>query len=153
MSLTWMASIIQFCWQRWWYTLWKTRNQEVHGHDERSRAEAAKRDVRYQLDNTYCHRSMYETHVQRLLHRDARVHDQQALSVTKNWLSVNRSIFQDSYRRVKQHYVACNPFGNTSVTVEPGTKQKLIFCNGGYYTPQCIAHPCESISLSTINYP
>ncbi|KAI2500815.1 hypothetical protein MHU86_13672 [Fragilaria crotonensis] len=101
MGLTWQASIIQFCWQRW-YTLWKTRNQEVHGHDERTRAEAIRRDVRYQLDNIYRHRSMYETQVQRLLHRDASDHDQQALSVTKNWLSVNRPIFQESYRRVKQ---------------------------------------------------
>ncbi len=91
-GLTWQASIIRFCWQRW-YTLWKARNQEVHGHDERTRAEAAKRSVYYQLGNIYQHRSMYETHVKQLLHSDAGVRNQQSLSVNRNWLSANRSIF------------------------------------------------------------
>jgi hypothetical protein len=97
----WQAKIIQLCWQNW-FTLWKLQNQEVHGHDERSRTEATKREVRYQLANIYRHRNMYESHVQRLLHRDPSSHDQHALSVTKNWLSINTPIFRESYRRVKQ---------------------------------------------------
>ena len=101
LSLTWQTSTIKFVWQRW-YTLWKARNQEVHGHDARTQAEASAREVRRQLADIYRHRSMYEPQVQQLLHRNIEDHNQHALAVTKNWLSANASIFRESYRRVKQ---------------------------------------------------
>ena len=101
LSLTWQANLIQFVWQRW-YTLWKTRNQEVHGHDARTQAAASQREARRQLVDIYRNRTMYEPHVQQLLHRDIDEHEQHAHGVTKNWLSVNSAIFRESYRRVKQ---------------------------------------------------
>jgi hypothetical protein len=100
-SLLWQASIIKFCWQQW-YMLWKARNQDVHGHDLRTQTEASKREVRRQLSDIYRNRTMYDTQVQQLLHRDVSDHDQHTLSVTKNWLSANIPIFRESYRRVKQ---------------------------------------------------
>jgi hypothetical protein len=45
---------------------------------------------------------MYEAKVQKLLHRDVDDHNQHSLGVTKNWLSINASIFQESYRKVKK---------------------------------------------------
>ena len=101
LSLTWQANLIQFFWQRW-YTLWKTRNQEVHGHDARTQAAASQREARRQLVDIYRNRTIYEPHVQQLLHWDIDDHEQHAPGVTKNWLSVNSTIFRESYRRVKQ---------------------------------------------------
>ena len=56
-SLTWQSSIIKFCWQQW-YTLWRARNQDIHGHDLRTQTEASKRDVRRQLEHIHRNRTM-----------------------------------------------------------------------------------------------
>jgi hypothetical protein len=56
------------------------RNQDIFGHNEQSRREASKRDVRRHLAEIYRHRPMYEAKVQSLLHRGV---------VTKNWLLIN----------------------------------------------------------------
>jgi hypothetical protein len=45
---------------------------------------------------------MYETHVQRLLHRNIADHERHDVSVKRNWLSVNAPITRESYRRVKK---------------------------------------------------
>ena len=100
-SAAWQANLILYVWERW-YTLWKQRNLEVHGHDERTKAEASKREVRSQLTEIYRRRSMYEANVQKLLHREVGDHEQHSLGVVKNWLSINAPIFKESYRRVKQ---------------------------------------------------
>jgi hypothetical protein len=102
---TWQANLIQLIWEQW-YHLWKQRNGEVHGSDEKTRTDAAKREMRRQLEEIYSQRSMYETHVQELLHRELEDHDQCSLVVTKNWLlSINAPIFRESYRRVKRKVV------------------------------------------------
>jgi hypothetical protein len=77
----------------------------VHGSDEKTRTAAAKSEVRRQLEEIYSQRSMYETHVQELLHRELEDHDQRSLAVTKNWLLSNAPIFRQSYRRVKRKVV------------------------------------------------
>ena len=45
---SWQVNLIRLIWEQW-HTLWKQRNSEVHGHDERTRVEATKRDVKRQL--------------------------------------------------------------------------------------------------------
>ena len=97
----WQASLIQFVWERW-FTLWKQRNQEVHGHNERTRRDASQRETRRQLTEIYRHRHMYDDSVQQLLHQDIEDHMHQSLNVTKNWIATNANIFRDSYRRVKR---------------------------------------------------
>jgi exonuclease III len=97
----WQANLIRFVWERW-YTLWKARNQEIHGHDKRTRLEAAKREARRKLNEIYSNRSMYEANVQTLLHREVDDHTQQPVSIINNWLSLNGPIFRESYRRVKR---------------------------------------------------
>jgi hypothetical protein len=98
---TWQANVILLLWKQW-YTLWKQRNRDVHGHDERTRLETTTREVRRQLSEIYQHRTFYEIHVQKLLHADVTEHEQHSLRVTQNWLSMNAPIFRDSYRRVKR---------------------------------------------------
>lgn len=97
----WQENLIQLIWEQW-YHLWKQRNRDVHGHDERTRVEAEKRETRRQLEEIYRQRPMYENHVQQLLHREVDDHNQHSLAVTKNWLSINAPIFRDSLRRVKR---------------------------------------------------
>ncbi|KAI2507325.1 hypothetical protein MHU86_7161 [Fragilaria crotonensis] len=55
----WQVNLILVVWEQW-HTLWKQRNGEVHGHDERTKAEASRRDVRRQLTEIYRNRSLYE---------------------------------------------------------------------------------------------
>ena len=97
----WQVNLILLVWEQW-HTLWKQRNGEVHGHDERTRAEASRRKVRRQLTEIYRNRSLYEEHVQRLLYTNITEHEHHSLGVTKNWLSINAPIFRESYRRVKR---------------------------------------------------
>ena len=63
------------------------------------------REVRRQLSEIYRHRTLYETHVQKILHADVTDHEQHSLRVTQNWLSMNAPIFRDSYRRVKRRVI------------------------------------------------
>jgi hypothetical protein len=91
-------------WEQW-YKLWKQRNREVHGHDERTRLEITTREVKQQLSEIYQHRTLYETHVQKLLHADVMDHEQHSMRVTQNWLSMNAPISRDSYRRLKRRVI------------------------------------------------
>ena len=78
------------------------RNQGIFGHNEQSRKEASKRDVRRQLTEIYRHRSMYDAKVQSLLHRDVEDHEQHCFGVAKNWLLIYVPIFRASLRRVER---------------------------------------------------
>ena len=91
-SLSWQTNLIRFVWERW-YTLWKQRNQEVHGHDARTRREAVRREVRRTLNDIYSHRIMYEENVQALLLPNVEDHERQTVKVTENWLALNAPIF------------------------------------------------------------
>ncbi|KAI2494417.1 hypothetical protein MHU86_20100 [Fragilaria crotonensis] len=139
---TWKANLIQLIWEQW-YHLWKQRNGEVHGSDEKTRTDhAAKHEVQRQLEEIYSQRSMYETHVQELLHRELKDHDQHSLAVTRNWLLSNAPIFRESYRRVKRK----SGYGNA---VHPRVLNSVIGgssrreSDGSYYTHQCSAYPYE----------
>ena len=100
-SLIWQVNLIKFVWERW-YTLWKLRNRDVHGHDAKTRAEAARLEVRRKLTDLYRNRNMYEEHVQALLLPSVDDHENQAVKATQNWLTLNAPIFRESYRRVIQ---------------------------------------------------
>jgi hypothetical protein len=100
-SLSWQTNLIRFVWERW-YTLWKQRNQEVHGHDARTRREAVRREVCRTLNDIYSHRIMYEENVQTLLLPNVEDHERQTVRVTENWLALNAPIFRESFRRVNQ---------------------------------------------------
>jgi exonuclease III len=101
LSLTWQISLIKFVWERW-HTLWRQRNQDVHGFDATTRAEASRREVRRNLNDIYRNRNMYEEHVQQLLLHDVEDHERFHVKVTKNWISLNAPIFRESFRKVQQ---------------------------------------------------
>jgi hypothetical protein len=86
-SLLWQVNLIKFVWERW-YALWKLRNRDVHGHDAKTRAEAARLEVCRKLTD--------------LLLPSVDDHENQAVKATQNWLTLNAPIFRESYRRVIQ---------------------------------------------------
>ncbi len=88
-------NLIQFVWERW-YTLWKQRDQDVHGNDSKTRAEATRREVRRALTEIYQHHNMYEANVRTLLQRNVEDHERQAVQETRNWLTLNAPIFRES---------------------------------------------------------
>ena len=92
--------LILFVWDKW-YTLWKQRTQELHGCDQRTRAEAERSDVRRQLHAIYEKRHQLEPRVQELLFARIEEHYKVPPAVTRNWLAIHTSLLQDSMRRVK----------------------------------------------------
>ena len=97
----WQISVILFVWERW-FTLWKQRNQEVHGHDAQTKAAATQRDIRRRLSLIYRQQHDYEPRVQELLFEDEEDHSrQQPTTVIQNWLSANEQVFRESARRLR----------------------------------------------------
>jgi hypothetical protein len=81
--------------------LWKIRNQALHGYDDRTRNEAERREIFRTLEEIYRNRHDFEPSVQGLLHPTIEAHHQEPLWVTRNWISINRSLMQESMRRVR----------------------------------------------------
>ena len=97
----WQVSVIMYVWERW-YTLWKQRNQEVHGQDAQSKAAALQRDLQRRLTIIYHQRAEYDPRLQELLYANEDVHQRQHTpAVIQNWLSTNEQIFRDSARRFR----------------------------------------------------
>ncbi|KAI2494762.1 hypothetical protein MHU86_19757 [Fragilaria crotonensis] len=97
---SWLINLIRFVWDKW-YTLWKQRNQELHGRDVATRMEAESKEVRRQLNDIYMRRQQLEPCVQDLLFEEVEQHYEVSTAVTKNWLRINSGLFRDSMRRVK----------------------------------------------------
>ena len=97
----WQVSVILYIWDKW-FTLWQQRNQEVHGHDARTKAVALQRDLRRRLALIYRQRQDYEQTAQELLFESEEDHTrQQAPAVIQNWLATSEQLFRDSARRLK----------------------------------------------------
>ena len=70
----WLVSVIMYVWEKW-YTLWKHRNQEVHGQDTQSKAEALQRDLQRKFSiSIYQQRAEYEPRLQELLYDNDDAH-------------------------------------------------------------------------------
>ena len=94
-------SLILFVWDKW-YTLWKQRNQEAHGHDSQTKTSAVQQELKRRLSLIYRQRLDYEPRVQDLLFENENDHIQrQPPTVTQNWLSTHEQVFRDSARRFK----------------------------------------------------
>ena len=92
--------MILFVWDKW-YTLWKHRNQELHGRDVRTRAVAESFEVRRQLREIYLKKHQLEPRVQELLFDEVEHHYEVPTAITKNWLRINAGLIRDSMRRVQ----------------------------------------------------
>lgn len=100
----WQVRIITLLWKHW-RELWKQRNQDVHGHDAASIAQAEQREVKQRLEQIYSLRMHMEPSAQSLLCRDIHQHLQQPAWVVKNWLNINTPVIQASIRRAKQQAI------------------------------------------------
>jgi signal transduction histidine kinase len=96
----WLVNLILFVWDKW-YTLWKQRNQELHGDDVLTRAAAERKEIQRQLQDIYQRRQDLEPRVQELLFADVTHHYEVPLSVTRNWLAAHTGLIGESMRRVK----------------------------------------------------
>ena len=110
----WQVSIILWVWDKW-YTLWKQRNQEAHGHDAQLRAASLQKELNRRLALVYRQRQDYESEIQDLLLDSEEEHRrQQAPTVLQNWLATNEQVFRDSARRlrtrIRQGFQSILPF-------------------------------------------
>ena len=97
----WQISVILFVWDKW-FTLWKQRNLEAHGHDSQTKALAMQSDLRRRLSIIYRHRLDYEPRVQDLLFETEDDHTQRhPPTVIQNWLTTHEQVFRDSARRFR----------------------------------------------------
>jgi hypothetical protein len=99
-GLTWQKLLITQVWTAW-STLWKLRNEELHGRDTISTERAERQEIKRALKEVYELRPQLEPRVQDLLMRNEQDHMQRPLWVTRNWLAVNAPAIQESARRVK----------------------------------------------------
>jgi hypothetical protein len=100
-GLRWQVKLIRRIWEKW-YSLWKMRNQAIHGHDLSTRQAAERRETFRSLDEIYNARHHFEPSVQGLLLPSVADHRQVPLWVTRNWLSSHQRIFHDSAQRVRK---------------------------------------------------
>lgn len=62
-SLRWQVAIIGMLWDQWW-AIWVSRNKDLHGADNLSRAQAETREVHRKLRELYDLRSRLSNEVQ-----------------------------------------------------------------------------------------
>ena len=96
----WLTNLILFVWDKW-YTLWKQRNQDLHGCDAKTRAESERIDVRRQLQDMYQQKHHLEPRVQELLFDNVEQHYAVPTAITRNCLAINSGLVRESIRRVK----------------------------------------------------
>jgi hypothetical protein len=100
----WQTQLITFIWEKW-YKLWKTRNQDVHGKDAITSAQADAREVRRSLDQICSQRLHMEPSVQALLCQDIRTHMQRPTWVTRNWINIHVPVFKASIQRARKRAI------------------------------------------------
>ena len=103
-GLRWQQRFILEIWKSW-RKLWKMRNEMVHGKDKEELLAGKDKCTREELHRIYDHRARIEPDVQRLLFQDIQDHMQRPLGMTRNWLNINRPVFQASLRRAKKRAV------------------------------------------------
>jgi hypothetical protein len=97
---TWQKQFIVKIWKQW-EKLWKLRNEEVHGRDIETRAQAERQEIQRELREVYNNRNQMEPRIQELLYREEHQHMQRPLWVTRNWLATNAPVFRESMRRAR----------------------------------------------------
>jgi hypothetical protein len=103
-GLRWQQRFIHEIWKSW-RKLWKLRNETVHGKDKVAQLRARERSTMAELQTIYDKRTHLEPPIQRLLFTDVQEHMQRPPGVTRNWLNINRPVFQSSLRRAKRQAI------------------------------------------------
>ena len=81
--------------------IWEKRNQDIHGFDVHSKAEATRQKVNNSLREIYALRYQLEPSVRDLLEEDVDVHHQRPTWVNQNWLAVHGPLVAASVRKFK----------------------------------------------------
>jgi hypothetical protein len=97
----WQATVIGLLWDRW-YKLWTLRNQDLHGANEKQKAEAARRAAYRDLRDIYDVREQLEPQLQDLLMENVETHMNHPLWHVQNWLAINVQLFRDGARRWRE---------------------------------------------------
>lgn len=95
----WQVAMIGLLWDQWW-VVWESRNQDLHGADERSRAQAETREVHRKLRELYDYKARLSSEVQTLLHEDITEHFDRPLWVNKNWIAIHEPLIKADLKRV-----------------------------------------------------
>jgi len=101
----WQRSFILFIWSQW-LTLWKLRNNKLHGENAATKQTSAQRIIHSELRNLYERRESMEDSVQTLLMSSEAEHQQRPIWMTRNWLEANTKLFRDSMRKTRQKAIA-----------------------------------------------
>lgn len=89
---------------------WSDRNKALHGHNATTRTQALCRETQLQLEEICSQRNFMEPQIQELLLESPEAHTLQPVSTTGNCIAINRTLFNNSLRRVKQgQYEECGP--------------------------------------------
>ena len=96
----WQTNIIGEIWEAW-FLIWEKRNQDIHGFDMHSKAEATRRKVNHSLREIYDLRHQLEPSVQELLEEDVAVHPRRPTWVNQNWLAVHGPLVAAIVRKFK----------------------------------------------------
>jgi hypothetical protein len=97
----WLVNLILFVWDKW-YTLWKQRNQELHGDDTLTQAAAERNKIQRQLQDIYQSCQDLVPRVQDLLFANVAHRYEVPLSVTQNWLAAHTGLISKSMRQITQ---------------------------------------------------
>lgn len=95
----WCQDITTVLWKQW-STLWRLRNEVVHGRDEQDRRRQKEKENMRKLRHIYSQREFMEPSVQELLFDNIQDHEKLPSYAIQNWLAVHESVFAHSIKQV-----------------------------------------------------
>lgn len=95
----WQVAMIGLLWEQWW-VVWESRNKDLHGADERSRAQAETRELQRKLRELYDLKAQLSTAVQDLMYEEVTEHYDRPNWVNKNWIAIHEPVIKADLKRV-----------------------------------------------------
>ena len=95
----WQVAIIGEIWDQW-RVIWDSRNQDLHGADERQRAEVETREVRRDIRDLYDLRARLDPHLQALFHPDIATQYERPNWFNRNWLAIHAPTMRENLKQV-----------------------------------------------------
>ena len=95
----WQVAIIGLLWEQWW-TLWMSRNQDLHGADAKAKAQAEEREAHRKLRELYDLRARLSPAVQATMYEDILQHYEQPTWVINNWIKIHEPLIKADLKRI-----------------------------------------------------
>lgn len=96
----WQVLVIGIIWKHW-RILWKQRNQDLHGADEKQQQRALNLQVRRELHEIYDAQAHLEPSVRALLHKDITSHLEKPTWVNRHCLAIHAPLVKASIKRAR----------------------------------------------------